>query len=67
MSNRLKMVTKEVLYTLFSQNWSIRKINKDLNIHRKTISRYYKEWLSQQQTDKDSFDPDIPKRSDQKS
>ena len=49
MANRLKMVQKELLFILFSQNWSKRKINKALNIHRATIARYYNEWIKQQQ------------------
>ena len=44
MANRLKMVHKELLFTLFSQDWSIRKINVATGIHRKTISRYRDEW-----------------------
>jgi len=38
------MVQKELLYTLFSQNWSNRKINEAIGIHRKTIARYRAEW-----------------------
>ncbi len=41
MANRLKMVEKELLFILFSKKWSIPKINKALDIHRATISRYY--------------------------
>jgi len=44
MANRLKMVQKELLHTLFSQNWSNRKINEAIGIHRKTIARYRAEW-----------------------
>ena len=44
MSNRLKMVQKELLYALFTKNWSDRKINESFGIHRVTISRYRKEW-----------------------
>lgn len=44
MANRLKMVQKELLFTLFSQNWSIRKINSATGIHRKTIRTYKDEW-----------------------
>jgi transposase len=44
MANRLKMVQKELLFTLFSQNWSIRKINTATGIHRKTITKYQNEW-----------------------
>ena len=45
MANRLKMVQKELLFALFAQNWSNRKINNTLGIHRKTIAQYKKEWL----------------------
>lgn len=48
MSNRLKMVQKELLFSFFSQKWSNRKINKATGIHRKTISRYKKEWEKNQ-------------------
>ena len=44
MANRLKMVQKELLFALFSLNWSNRKINKALRIHRATVARYRKEW-----------------------
>jgi transposase len=44
MANGLKMVQKELLFTLFSQDWSIRKINIATGIHRKTITRYLDEW-----------------------
>ena len=44
MANGLKMVQKELLFTLFSQDWSIRKINIATGIHRKTITRYRDEW-----------------------
>jgi transposase len=43
------MVQKEILFILFSQNWSKRKINKALGIHRETITHYYNEWLGQRQ------------------
>lgn len=59
MSNRLKMVQQELLFILFSQNWSKRKINKALNIHRATITRYYNEWLDQQQKNIDQHDAHI--------
>lgn len=44
MANRLKMVQKELIFTLFSQDWSIRKINIATGIHRKTIAKYRDEW-----------------------
>jgi len=40
------MVQEELLTALFSQSWSIRKINTVTGIHRKTITRYYREWRS---------------------
>ena len=49
MANRLKMVQKELLFILFSQNWSIRKINIVTGIHRKTIKTYRDEWLHLQE------------------
>ena len=49
MANRLKMEQRQLLFALFSQNWSIRKINKVIGIHRKTITRYRHEWLKKQQ------------------
>ncbi len=48
MANRLKMVQKEILFSLFTQNWSDRKIHNSIGLHRKTISRYRKEWLKLQ-------------------
>jgi IS30 family transposase len=48
MVNRLKMVQKELLYALFSDKWSIRKIHKTIGIHRATITRYKKEWIQAQ-------------------
>jgi transposase len=45
MSNRLKMVQKEYLFLLFSNNWSNRKIKKATGIHRTTIAGYRKEYL----------------------
>ena len=49
MANRLKMVQKELLFALFAQNWSNRKINNTLGIHRKTIAQYKEEWLQIEQ------------------
>jgi len=43
------MVQKELLYALFSLNWSSRKINNATGIHRKTISHYRTEWDKLQQ------------------
>jgi transposase len=43
------MVQKELVFILFAQNWSIRKINKALDLHRATITRYHQEWRQRQQ------------------
>jgi hypothetical protein len=48
MANRIKMVQKELMFSLFTQNWSDRKINNSIGLHRRTISRYRKEWLKLQ-------------------
>ena len=53
MANRIKMVQKELLFTLFSRNWSGRKINSLAGLHRATIRRYKKEWRHRQ-PDKES-------------
>ena len=45
MANRIKMVKKELMFSLFSHNWSNRKIHNSMGLHRVTISRYRKEWL----------------------
>jgi len=45
MSNRIKMVQKELMFSLFKQNWSDRKIHNSIGLHRTTVSRYRKEWL----------------------
>jgi len=42
------MEQKQLLFALFSQNWSVRKINKAIGIHRRTITRYRQEWLQSQ-------------------
>lgn len=52
------MVQKQLLFHLFSQNWSIRKINEASNIHRATITRYYQEWQQLHQQDSDSQQSD---------
>jgi len=44
------MVQKELLFILFSQHWSIRKISRSNNIHRKTVNRYYQEWVQLNQS-----------------
>jgi len=54
MANRLKMVQKEIMFSLFTQNWSDRKIHNSIGLHRKTISRYRKEWLNLQKEKKTS-------------
>jgi len=48
MANRLKMVQKQLLFSLFAQDWSNRKINRAIGIHRQTIARYRIEWKSRQ-------------------
>jgi len=48
MANRIKMVHKELMFSLFTQGWSDRKINNSIGLHRKTISRYRKQWLLSQ-------------------
>ena len=63
MANRLKMVQKELLFILFSQNWSKRKINKALNIHRATITRYYSEWIEQQQNNIEQQGADVTSKT----
>jgi transposase len=55
MANRIKMVQKQLLFSLFKQNWSDRKIHNSIGLHRKTISRYRKEWLKCQ-NNKESTD-----------
>ena len=52
MANRINMVQKELLFSLFAQNWSNRKINKSIGLHRNTISRYRKEWINLRNKDK---------------
>lgn len=54
MANRIKMVQKELMFSLFTQNWSDRKINNSIGLHRRTISRYRKEWLKLQKEKKSS-------------
>ena len=56
MANRIKMVQKQLLFSLFTQNWSNRKINKSIGLHRNTISRYRNEWLKRKHK-KDSLNP----------
>jgi transposase len=56
MANRIKMVQKELLFSLFTQNWSNRKINKSIGLHRNTISRYRNEWLKHKRK-KESLNP----------
>jgi transposase len=54
MANRIKMVQKELMFSLFNQNWSNRKIHKSIGLHRTTISRYRKEWQKIQQQKRSS-------------
>jgi transposase len=44
------MVRKQLLYSLFAQGWSSRKINRAIGIHRKTIAHYRIEWKSKQES-----------------
>jgi transposase len=46
MSNRIKMVQKKLMFLLFQENWSDRKIHNSIGLHRKTISQYRREWLN---------------------
>jgi len=54
MANRIKMVHKELMFSLFKQGWSDRKIHNSIGLHRKTISRYRREWLLCQKKKKSS-------------
>jgi len=40
MANLLKMATIEAILSLYQRNWSIRRIAKELGIHRGTVARY---------------------------
>jgi len=40
MANRLKMATIDAILTLHQRNWSIRRIAKELSIHRDTVARH---------------------------
>jgi len=42
------MVQQALLFSLFEQKWSTRKINKAIGIHHNTISRCKKIWESNQ-------------------
>jgi transposase len=55
MANRIKMVQKELLFSLFNENWSNRKINKSIGLHRQTISRYREEWFNLRHKDNSSI------------
>lgn len=46
MANRLTMVKQEVVFGLFEQGWSNRKINKSIKIDRRTLSRYRVLWIN---------------------
>ena len=68
MGNRLKMGKRQVMYQLFAQGWSNRKIHEGTGIHRDTITRYRR--IRQQEyrvnsagerpTGKDARDPEEP-------
>lgn len=66
MSNRLKMVQKELSFSFFSQKWSNRNINKATGIHRKTIARYKKQWQKNQNLNQQCSFEDLSK-TEQKS
>jgi transposase len=40
MANRLKMATLETILALHQRQWSIRRIAKELGLHRDTVARY---------------------------
>ena len=40
MANRLKMAKIEAILSLHQRNWSIRRIAKELGLHRDTVARY---------------------------
>ena len=40
------MVQKKLMFLLFQENWSDRKIHNSIGLHRKTISQYRREWLN---------------------
>jgi transposase len=40
MANQLKMATIDAILTLHQRNWSIRRIAKELHLHRDTVSRH---------------------------
>jgi len=54
MANRIKMVQKELMFSLFTQNWFDRKIHNSIGLHRKTIGWYRKEWLKIQKEEETS-------------
>ena len=68
MGNRLKMGKRQVMYQLFAQGWSNRKIHEGTGIHRDTIARYRRIWQQEQRVDtagegppgKEVKDPDEP-------
>jgi hypothetical protein len=40
MANRLKMANLEAILSLYQRKWSIRRIAKELGLHRDTVARY---------------------------
>lgn len=40
MANRLKMAIGESIFTLRQRGWSVRRIARELGIHRETVARY---------------------------
>lgn len=43
MGNYLKMALKQQIKALLALNWSYRRIQKEIGVHRETIARYAKE------------------------
>src|SRR5260370_4291568 len=44
MSNQLKMAKIDAIISLYQRNWSIRRIAKELGIHRDTVARQIQLW-----------------------
>lgn len=46
MANYLKMEKKQQVYDLLELGWSYRRIAREAGVHRETVARYHREWLS---------------------
>lgn len=46
MANCLKMEKKQQIYGLLELGWSYRRIQRETGVHRETVARYHREWLS---------------------